>query len=395
MTAVVVLGFLVVATPRCADGHSSMIMPPARNSIDSTLPPWSDGKHPPTGSIDKKKAPCTNGTSVCNSGQATFWFSQGCTIGCARCDGNGSRIANFDHCPGQSIAPTLLPKYRTANRGAEPNSVHDVFKYNPWRAPGRAPVFDPCGMAGGAPVPTTAAAEYNATIFAHQGDLGSKVLMPRPSGTVWRRGSVVYARQQSTAPHGGGYIYRLCPANETLTEECFNRIPLEFATPDRHMLRFSNPKLDRAVGATLVTEGGGKGWMIYPWPSADDTGNLMYVVGSGKHCFYPNGTRDDGPGKPPVPGRAYCAGCGAPRYLSDGACPCLGNTTCPDVPAGAGSDRNFTPDPAPGHSASEYALEDGLRVPVDIAPGEYVLSYRWDCEMTSQIWQSCADITID
>lgn len=64
------------------------------------------------------------------------------------------------------------------------------------------------------------------------------------------------------------------------------------------------------------------------------------------------------------------------------------------VPPEAGSDLSFTPDPAPGHPASSYALEDALRVPLNIKPGEYVLNYRWDCEMTSQIWQSCADITI-
>eukprot|EP01052_Picozoa_sp_SAG31_P065689 SAG31_NODE_24513_length_480_cov_0.527559_1_plen_88_part_00 len=72
-------------------------------------------------------------------------------------------------------------------------------------------------QAGGAPVPTTAAAEYNPTKYAKQGSLGSQ-LKPRPTGTVWKRGSVAFARQQSTAAHGGGYIYRLCPANETLTE---------------------------------------------------------------------------------------------------------------------------------------------------------------------------------
>ena len=104
------------------EGHGSMIMPPPRNAIEATLKPWSHGKHPHTGVIDPKKAPCTNGTSVCNSGQSTFWFSQGCTIGCSRCDGNGSRIANFDHCPGESIQPTLLPKYRTANRGSVPGA---------------------------------------------------------------------------------------------------------------------------------------------------------------------------------------------------------------------------------------------------------------------------------
>ena len=217
---------------------------------------------------------------------------QGCTIGCKACDGIGARLANYDHCPGESIKPTLLPKYRTANRHATPGSELDVFKHNPWRAPGRAPTFDACGMAGGGPVPTTAAAEYNPTKFAKQGDHGTKVLKPRPTGTVWKRGTVAFARQQSTAPHGGGYIYRLCPANETITEECFNRMPLEFATPEKHMLRFKNPSLDREVKATLVTEGGGTGWMVYPWPSGKCPGGvcdgaLMYKVGPGKHCKSP------------------------------------------------------------------------------------------------------------
>lgn len=386
-----------------ARGHSSMIMPPARNSIDALLPEYTGGQHPPTGPIDGKRAPCTNGTSTCDSGQSTFWFSQGCGIGCPVCDGNGSRIANFDHCPGYSIKPTLLPKYRTANRRATPGSRFDIFKFNPWLAPGQAPTWDACGMAGGAPTPTTGAAEYNPTEYAKQGDLGSVVLKPRPSGTVWKRDTVAYVRQQSTAPHGGGYIYRLCPANETLTEDCFNRFPLEFATPTKHTLRFADPSKDREINATMVTEGGGKGWMVYPWPSCTHgdgvcDGAAMYsIVGKGDgehHCFYKNGTRDDGPGFPPISGKAYCPGCGWPRYLSDGACPCNGNRTCPDVPADAGSDLTFTPDPAPGYSSSEYAVEDGVWVPARIHPGEWVLSYRWDCEMTSQIWQSCADITI-
>jgi hypothetical protein len=105
-------------------------------------------------------------------------------------------------------------------------------------------------------------------------------------------------------------------------------------------------------------------------------------VAAGKHCFYPNGSRDNGHA-PPVPGHAYCPGCGAPRYLSDGACPCLlpwlgqGNT-CPQVPRGAGSDPAFTPDPGmwdglqKPYPASAYALEDGLKVPTNIPAGEYV-----------------------
>ena len=72
MLSPVVLLFLALVAP-AADAHSSMIMPPPRNAIDSLLPPWSGGKHPPTGTLDAKKAPCTNGTSVCDSGQSVFW----------------------------------------------------------------------------------------------------------------------------------------------------------------------------------------------------------------------------------------------------------------------------------------------------------------------------------
>ena len=170
----------------------------------------------------------SKGTHDCNSAQSCLWFSQGCSIGCKSCDGNGTRLPNWDHCPGESIRPTLNdPKYRTANRNATAGSPEDVWKYvwkyreittppgqpvcvcvslsrrlarsfyadlisflmapyvgryQPWRAPGQAPVFDPCGMAGGVQTEAANGGTYNTTKYAKQGDLGSKVLKPRPTG---------------------------------------------------------------------------------------------------------------------------------------------------------------------------------------------------------------------
>ena len=49
------------------------------------------------------------------------------------------------------------------------------------------------------------AGAYKTTKFAKQGDLGTKVLEPRPSGTVWKRGEQVKPRWELTAAHGGGY----------------------------------------------------------------------------------------------------------------------------------------------------------------------------------------------
>lgn len=104
-------------------------------------------------------------------------------------------MLNFDHCPDLPKPPGIDKKYWTMNqRDVEPGSHQDVFKFNPWRSPGNAPVYDPCGMAGGSPSAKFNAGEYNQTVYAKQGDLGSLVLKPRPSGTVWRRGATAKAR---------------------------------------------------------------------------------------------------------------------------------------------------------------------------------------------------------
>ena len=146
-------------------GHASIIMPPSRNAVDG-LPgtPWSNARHPLTGWIMPYSGACSNGTTPCNSGQSAFWFSQGCTIGCKTCTGNGSRIPNFDHCPSLPKPPLsaqLDAQYRTTNLKTKPGSIQDFWRFNPWRSPGNAPVMDPCGMAGGSPTHRFNAGEYN------------------------------------------------------------------------------------------------------------------------------------------------------------------------------------------------------------------------------------------
>ena len=97
--ALLLLAAVLCAFPSDVESHGSMVMPAPRNAIDSQLPAWSGGKHPMTGSIQPYNCRCANGTDECNSGQACFWFSQGCSIGCQSCDGNGTRIPGWDHCP--------------------------------------------------------------------------------------------------------------------------------------------------------------------------------------------------------------------------------------------------------------------------------------------------------
>jgi len=37
---------------------------------------------------------------------------------------------------------------------------------------------------------------------------------------------------------------------------------------------------------------------------------------------------------------------------------------------------------------------DYIEVPSDLEPGEYVLSFRWDCKCTRQVWAACSNILI-
>ena len=39
-------------------------------------------------------------------------------------------------------------------------------------------------------------------------------------------------------------------------------------------------------------------------------------------------------------------------------------------------------------------IVDQLLLPKSLKAGKWLLGWRWDCEESNQIWQSCSDITI-
>ena len=41
-----------------------------------------------------------------------------------------------------------------------------------------------------------------------------------------------------------------------------------------------------------------------------------------------------------------------------------------------------------------FVYKDLVMVPENIEPGQYVLSFRWDCDGSPQVWNSCANIEI-
>jgi len=48
-----------------------------------------------------------------------------------------------------------------------------------------------------------------------------------------------------------------------------------------------------------------------------------------------------------------------------------------------------------GDGRFQFQMIDKLEVPEDLPAGNYQLSWRWDCEQTPQVWNSCADIVIE
>ena len=85
----------------------------------------------------------------------------------------------------------------------------------------------------------------------------------------------------------------------------------------------------------------------------------------------------------------------------NGKCrPCPGTpgsdcSRCDNTNCGAG-DPSFPPPYPNYHHTDGHAVgtRDVVKVPEGLKPGKYVLGFRYDCEATAQVWNSCSDITL-
>merc|ERR1719453_797476 len=259
------------------------------------------------------------------------------------------------------------PKYRTVNRDVPAGSPEDWTRWNPWRAPGSAPVMDACGQAGGAPTPTEAHGiphhqDFVDTKYAKFGDLGSKVLPYYPTGTVWEAGAVVETRQSIRANHGGGYQYRLCKLGRELTESGFQEIPIPFAGNSKVMMSNGTMLKLKSVFVSEGTLPAGSTWQMLGIPDTN----------------YYRPTTEDG-------------------AIPDGSQPTVGQTTVEgfafpppcDEPVSPAEFGLLSQGRCSGQWMNNITIYDQLRIPADLEPGEYVLGFRWDCETAAQIWQAC------
>jgi len=237
----------------------------------------------------------------------------------------------------------------------------------PWSAPGAAPVLDVCGVSGGG---------LNETVpkGTQAGDLGSKLPSTKP--TVWVAGSTVEVAWAVAINHQGGYQYRLCPADQPLTEECMQRSPLTFASKTQK-LRFQNGT-ELSFTGTFTSDGTypqGSVWARSPLPLAKPD----------YHCS-PDAPEHDKPGEPNFP---FCP----PGFvISEPEFPvpegCSG-------PGSLGPYKSMAENGCFGFFNLRVEIVDRLSIPASLAPGRYVLGWRWDCQDTYEVWSHCADIRIE
>ena len=405
--------------------------------MDRVLPAFAGGKSASTTCTCANQGGCDMGDArkEGGAGQPCLWWSQGCSIGCEYCltdpkhPANGGKIptaaitgnaphadkAGFrtSYCENPSTESVLPKEYWTMNIHAVPGAWNDSYKFNPWRAPGSAPVVDPCGQAGGKYQQTPVGGD---SVFAtvnvsgqvyQMGDLGSRVLPPNMGKDVanWTAGSTPRVAWGMRFNHGGGYQYRLCPLEKMpCSEKDFQQIPLDFVRSS-HAIMWNNGSLYPIEGkfiddSVCPVVPAGSTWARNPVPRIHTDNIGMAYVGK---CY------DQ---KARSPGGPVCRQDGAPWCNMKDDCQMF-PTPCPDIDKGwwdgAWDGGNATHMPTSskiwpdgnqheGACSGDWTLgmiSDEVVIPKTIKPGKYVLSWRWDAEETAQVWQNCADVNIN
>ena len=422
-----------------------MTFPKPRNSLDGILSPWSQWSYPcdathkgnnckitfcENGHNCEGSCPVSSHSGIPNelnasNGQSCYWFSNGCTIGCPSCDGTnnhvghgtqkflynsmnqtqlvennmtipnpfnpivGSMVLDPEHrtfnitsnCDISYNATICDSKLRTCNTQAKCGSPNDYYYYSPWRAPGSAPVLDPCGIAGGRlegqPI-GPAGAQFENSTLAKRGDKGSSLFKPGTTGTgtgtgmrqstTWKIGESYEVGWTVMANHGGGYQYRIAPiTNEPLTEELFQKTALEYDGVS--YLRWDgNVKTQLAYNTTEL------GWET-------NVGTLP-IDSMWRKNPIPSGLWErEGPSFNPVCNetteciQSYSAGKPFDSYDA-GICKCSGFSNG-------------------GPLLPNLEIVDKVKIPTHLIPGRYALQWRWDCEESDQVWSSCSDVTLE
>lgn len=243
-------------------------------------------------------------------------------------------FSNKVEIPGHAVLPEYMSQEGKTCVGQA--GAHDDDKKFPWNAPGTAPVFSSCGRLGG----------HCGNHHDGQGDFGDccsdhcdsfangknaeEYNWHHPPVTEWKAGSTQEVAWYVSANHAGGYSYRLC--------------------------KMSHDDIDHPISEECFQE------------------NPLDFVGDVQMVQY---------GKDRVSGhRTEVQALQTTQGTFPEGSMWRSNPIVPHREEGSSSDYGH------GH------IYDEVRVPEHLEPGEYVLSFRWDCKCSPQVWTACANIEI-
>jgi len=221
---------------------------------------------------------------------------------------------------------------------------HDTSSH-PWSAPGTAPIFGPCGTLGGHPLGcngTTWSGEQFGDCCGHrEGKCGGFALGKNAEEyewpgefpvTEWFAGSSQEVAWHVGPNHAGGYSYRLCKVPKGGIKDL----------------------TEECFQETPLEFDGEDQWIAYGNPFSNwDADHRIKVTA---------------------------------RRTTDGTFPPGSMWTLdPILPK---DEEGGSVDTGHGH------IIDQVKVPMDLEPGDYVLSFRWDCKCTTQVWTICSNVLI-
>jgi hypothetical protein len=249
--------------------------------------------------------------------------------------------------------------------------------------------------------------------------------LPEQEATEWEIGGVATVGFSMVANHGGGYSWRLCKKSDGVSEECFQKTTLPFhgdhswlqytdLIPSRDEsgpLKFPKVEIPRVTVPGDQVHPAGSHWARNPIPSCkycdqSKCGGLLpdltEKVTLSPYDMYPENYTQYG-GNDWYKQEMCAQQCSGFNWMQ-----CPPGTAQFDEPAPGISGylgrfailgdievKDITKPPkVVGIEGFDYSVMDEVQIPDELEEGEYLLSWRWDCEQSPQIWQQCADIRL-
>jgi len=286
---------------------------------------------------------------------------------------------------------------------------YKLWGTNPWGAPGRAKLHSPCGVYGGNPYGCPAGDENSRGHACPQGGHAFGQDSRAAYGKTLKNivetevtaGQELDMHWTPKANHGGGYSYRLCKTPEDgdmtkLTEECFQAGHLDFVGKTSWVQYGDDPGTRIPFEATRSrneTFPVGSQWTMNPIPGcaskdggvftekSDSCANAARLNKDGQRVQYTK-TFDKGFPSGIFGFGEHGAGFGEIQGLENF------NGAPPESAWWKEETRpvfvyNFN-----------FNIVDKVKIPENLTPGKYVISFRWDCELTFQVWSSCVDLLV-